>query len=71
MEAEVLSINNSEPVLVMETKLYTRNDRLIGWRKAIHRADDYKLSFTGESLSFVQSPKDELYIIVETQKIHV
>lgn len=46
MEAEVLSINDNEPVLVMETKLYTRNDRLIGWRKAVHRASDYKLSFS-------------------------
>lgn len=46
MEAEVLSINDNEPVLVMETKLHTRNDRLIGWRKAIHRASDYKLSFS-------------------------
>lgn len=46
MEAEILGINDNEPVLVMETKLYTRNDRLIGWRKAVHRASDYKLSFS-------------------------
>lgn len=46
MEAEVLGINEGDPVLVMETKLFTRNDHLIGWRKAIHRAADYKLSFT-------------------------
>jgi len=46
MEAEVLSISDNEPVLVMETKLHTRNDRLIGWRKAVHRASDYKLSFS-------------------------
>ncbi|WP_066074545.1 GntR family transcriptional regulator [Neobacillus soli] len=45
-EAELLGIQNGDPVLVIETKLYTRNDRLIGWRKAVHRADDYKFSFT-------------------------
>jgi GntR family transcriptional regulator len=46
MEAELLGIQNWDPVLVIETKLYTRNDRLIGWRRAVHRADDYKFSFT-------------------------
>lgn len=46
MEAEVLGIEDGDPVLVTETKLYTRNDRLIGWRKAVHIADDYKLSFS-------------------------
>jgi GntR family transcriptional regulator len=46
MESELLGIKNEDPVLVIETKLYTRNDRLIGWRKAVHRADDYKFSFT-------------------------
>jgi GntR family transcriptional regulator len=45
-EAELLGINNGDPVLVIETKLYTRNDRPIGWRRAVHRADDYKFSFT-------------------------
>jgi GntR family transcriptional regulator len=38
--------NTGDPVLVIETKLYTRNDRLIGWRRAVHRADDYKFSVT-------------------------
>lgn len=46
MEAEILSVEDKEPVLIMETKLHTRNDRIIGWRKAVHRASDYKLSFT-------------------------
>ena len=46
MEAEHLVINTGDPVLVIETKLYTRNDRLIGWRRAVHRADDYKFSFS-------------------------
>jgi GntR family transcriptional regulator len=45
-EAKLLGIKNGEPVLVIETKLYTRNDRLIGWRRAVHRANDYKFSFT-------------------------
>ncbi|MFJ7727355.1 GntR family transcriptional regulator [Neobacillus sp. NPDC097160] len=45
-EAELLGIKNEDPVLVIETKLYTRNDRLIGWRRAVHRADEYKFSFT-------------------------
>jgi len=46
MEAELLGIKIGEPILVIETKLYTRNDRLIGWRRAVHRADDYKFTFT-------------------------
>ena len=46
MEAELLGIKIGDPVLVIETKLYTRNDRLIGWRRAVHKADDYKFSFT-------------------------
>ena len=46
MEAQILNIRIGEPVLVMETKLYTRQDSLIGWRRVIHRADDYKFSFT-------------------------
>jgi GntR family transcriptional regulator len=46
MEAELLGINIGDPVLIIETKLYTRNDRLIGWRRAVHKADDYKFSFT-------------------------
>jgi GntR family transcriptional regulator len=46
MEAELLGTKNGDPVLVIETKLYTRTDRLIGWRRAVHRADDYKFSIT-------------------------
>lgn len=46
MEAELLGIKSGNPVLVIETKLYTRNDRLIGWGRAVHRADEYKFSFT-------------------------
>lgn len=45
-EAQILDISNGVPILVMETKLYTRNDRLIGWRRAVHRADEYKFAFT-------------------------
>lgn len=46
MEADVLDIEDKEPVLIMETKLYTRTDQLIGWRKAVHISSDYKLSFS-------------------------
>jgi GntR family transcriptional regulator len=46
MEAGLLGIKIGEPILVIETKLYTRNDRLIGWRRAVHKADEYKFSFT-------------------------
>lgn len=38
--------DTDDPVLVIETKLYTRNDCLIGSRRAIHHADDYKFSLT-------------------------
>jgi GntR family transcriptional regulator len=46
MEAQILNIRIGDPVLIMETKLYTRQDCLIGWRRIIHRAEDYKFSFT-------------------------
>ena len=46
MEADVLGIQDRDPVLVTETKMFTRDDRLVGWRKVIHIADDYKLSFS-------------------------
>ena len=45
-EAKILKIKVGDPVLIMETKLCTRNDQLIGFRRAVHRAEDYKLSFT-------------------------
>jgi GntR family transcriptional regulator len=45
-EAQVLGVTLGDPILVIETTMYTRNDLLIGWRKAIHRAEDYKYSFT-------------------------
>ncbi|SOB99328.1 GntR family transcriptional regulator [Ureibacillus xyleni] len=45
-DAQYLEVNIGDPVLVIETKLYTRNDQLIGFRRAVHRADDYKFSFT-------------------------
>ncbi|MFS0780170.1 GntR family transcriptional regulator [Bacillus sp. 1P06AnD] len=46
MEAEILGIRSGDPVLIIETKLHTRNDRLIGWRRAVHIADEYKFSLT-------------------------
>ena len=45
-EAEILGICEGNPILVIETKLFTRNDRLIGSRRAIHKADEYKFSLT-------------------------
>lgn len=45
-EAKMLEIHVGDSVLIMETKLFTRNDQLIGFRRAVHRAEDYKLSFT-------------------------
>ena len=45
-EAEILGVDEGDPILVMETKLYTREGNRIGWRKAIHKADVYKYSFT-------------------------
>lgn len=46
MEAEILGIKKGDSILVIETKLYTRNDRLVGWRRAVHKADEYKFSIT-------------------------
>ncbi|SDH47918.1 GntR family transcriptional regulator [Planococcus glaciei] len=46
MEADVLDLGDKDPVLVTETKLYTRTDQLIGWRKAVHIPNEYKLSFS-------------------------
>jgi GntR family transcriptional regulator len=45
-EAQILGITPGDPILVIETTMYTRNDLLIGWRKAVHRAEEYKYSFT-------------------------
>ncbi|SDI43062.1 transcriptional regulator, GntR family [Alteribacillus persepolensis] len=45
-EAQTLRVDAGDPILMGETKMYTRDDHLIGWRKAAHRADDYKYSFT-------------------------
>jgi len=45
-EATQLNLVAGDPVLVMETKLYSRDFQLIGWRRAVHKANDYKLSFT-------------------------
>jgi GntR family transcriptional regulator len=45
-EAQVLGLTQGDPVLIMETTMYTRNDHFVGWRRAIHKADDYKYAFT-------------------------
>ena len=45
-EAKHLGLQTGDPILVMETKMYTRNNQLIGWRRVINIGDAYKLSFT-------------------------
>lgn len=45
-EAEILNVKEGDPILVMETKLFTRQGQKIGWRRAVHKADVYKYSFT-------------------------
>ncbi|WP_249871695.1 GntR family transcriptional regulator [Oceanobacillus saliphilus] len=45
-EARTLSVEVGDPILVMETKLFNKNGTLIGWRRAVHKGDDYKYSLT-------------------------
>jgi GntR family transcriptional regulator len=45
-EANYLDISPGDSILVVETKLYSRNDSVIGWRRAIHKANEYKYAFT-------------------------
>lgn len=44
-EAEALEIAAGAPVLVAVTTLYTRDGQPGGWRRAVHRADDFKYAF--------------------------
>jgi GntR family transcriptional regulator len=44
-EAEALDIDVGAPVLVAVTTLYTNEGRPGGWRRALHRADDFKYAF--------------------------
>lgn len=45
-EARALSINEADPVLVMETTMFTRSGRLKGFRYMVHRPIDYKFVLT-------------------------
>jgi GntR family transcriptional regulator len=45
-EASALKINRGDPILVTETTLYSREGRPVGWRRGIHRGDEYKYVFT-------------------------
>ncbi|MFC2947607.1 GntR family transcriptional regulator [Virgibacillus sediminis] len=45
-EARTLNVSVGDPVLLSETLMYTRSHRLIGWRRGVHLADEYKYSFT-------------------------
>ena len=44
-DAAALDLAEGEPILVVETLLLTRDGRPGGWRRAIHRADDFKYVF--------------------------
>lgn len=44
-EAEALEIKIGAPVLVAVTTLFTNDGRPGGWRRALHRADDFKYAF--------------------------
>ncbi|MFU0922620.1 GntR family transcriptional regulator [Kluyvera sichuanensis] len=44
-EAEALEIEPGAPVMVSATTLYSRDGKPAGWRRAVHRADDFKYTF--------------------------
>jgi len=45
-DAQKLGVNDGDPVLIMETAMYTRDGKLKGFRRLVHRAIDYKIVFT-------------------------
>jgi len=45
-DARALGIAIGDPILVMETTMYTRAGRISAVRRVVHRADDYKFAFT-------------------------
>jgi GntR family transcriptional regulator len=45
-DAAALGVAVKDPVLVMETMMYTREGRLGAYRRVVHRAEDYKFVFT-------------------------
>lgn len=44
-EAQALKIDSGAPVLVAVTTLFTRDGKPAGWRRAVHRSDDFKYAF--------------------------
>jgi GntR family transcriptional regulator len=44
-EAQALEIDVGAPVLVAVTTLFTSDGRPGGWRRALHRAEDFKYAF--------------------------
>jgi GntR family transcriptional regulator len=44
-EAEALEIGAGSPVLVAVTTMFTNEGRPGGWRRAVHRAEDFKYAF--------------------------
>jgi GntR family transcriptional regulator len=45
-EAEALEIEPGAPVLVTVTTMFTSDGKSGGWRRALHRAEDFKYSFS-------------------------
>lgn len=45
-EARALEIGAGDPVLVAVTTMFTGDGRPGGWRRAVHRAEDFKYAFT-------------------------
>ncbi len=45
-DAEILGVATGAPVLVMETLMFRRDGQVGGWRRMVHRAEDYKFVFT-------------------------
>ena len=44
-EAKALDVAPGSPVMVAVTTLYSREGKPAGWRRAVHRADDFKYTF--------------------------
>jgi len=45
-EAEALEIKVGDPVLVTVTTMFTSDGQPGGWRRAVHRAEDFKCAFS-------------------------
>lgn len=44
-EAQALEVKVGDPVLVIVTTMFTSDGQPGGWRRAVHRADDFKYAF--------------------------